>query len=601
MRVRFWGARGSLATPGPTTVRYGGNTSCIEITTPGGVLIIIDCGTGIRQLGQHLLATQQGPLEGHILISHTHWDHIQGIPFFGPFFAPGNTWDLYAPKGVRKSLRDSLEGQMQYSYFPVQLDELGAKIRYHELVEGTFRIADVAIRTRYLNHPALTFGYRLEAEGAAVVYASDHEPHSRHLADGTGEIGGEDLRHCEFLAGADLVIHDAQYIAEEYPQKIGWGHSTVEYALAMCRAAGVKRVALTHHDPSRDDDAIDRIVTRARADLQDVASPMEVMAATEGSALSIIGEGQRADCAEQNKSAISEASALGNPLILLAVTDRSAADTLLDAAHADQVPVVETRPGEAMLRAIGEKQPSLIVLEKKEGTLDPLELCTKIRTLQATRDVPIIVVADTEDSLGGMAAGVTDWLIRPFSIAYARTRMRAWLLRTAARWVRAPLPPDEEQRLATLHSLGILDTPEEQRFDRLTRLAAGILRVPVALVSLVDRERQWFKSAHGVEVRQTPRETSFCAHAVAARELLVVPDALADHRFADNPQVSGRTRVRFYAGCPLFVGQSCVGTLCVLDVRPRHLSTEQVGLLKDVAVLVERELQQKGTARPPTG
>jgi phosphoribosyl 1,2-cyclic phosphodiesterase/DNA-binding response OmpR family regulator len=600
MHVRFWGARGSLATPGPTTVRYGGNTSCVEITTPGGALIIIDCGTGIRGLGQHLLATEPATLKGHILISHTHWDHIQGIPFFEPFFAAGNEWDLYAPKGVRQSLRDALEGQMQYSYFPVQLDELGAEIRYHELVEGAIRIADVTLRTRYLNHPALTFGYRLEAEGAAIVYASDHEPHSRHLADGAGEIGGEDLRHCEFLAGADLVIHDAQYIAEEYPQKIGWGHSTVEYAVAVCRAAGVKRVALTHHDPSRDDDAIDRIVTKARADLRLVASAMEVMAATEGSALSIKGEAQRADRAERNQSAISEASALGNSLILMAVTDRSAAETLLDAAHADQVPVVETRSADAVLCAIGEKLPSLIVLEKKEGAPDPLELCTKVRTLQGTHDVPIIVVADTEDYQRGIAAGVTDWLIRPFSIAYARTRLRAWLMRTAARWVRAPLPPDEEQRLATLHGLGILDTPEEQRFDRLTRLAAAILRVPVALVSLVDRERQWFKSAHGVEVRQTPRETSFCAHAVAARELLVVPDALADHRFADNPQVSGRTRVRFYAGCPLFVGQSCVGTLCVLDVRPRQLSLEQVGLLRDVAVLVERELQQSG-ARPSAG
>lgn len=592
MHVRFWGARGSLATPGPTTVRYGGNTSCVEITTPGGALIIIDCGTGIRGLGQHLLATGPKTLKGHILISHTHWDHIHGIPFFGPFFEAGNEWDLYAPKGVRQSLRDALEGQMQYSYFPVQLDELGAEIRYHELVEGAFRIADATIRTRYLNHPALTFGYRIEAEGAAVVYASDHEPHSRHLADGIGEIGGEDLRHCEFLAGADLVIHDAQYIAEEYPQKFGWGHSTVEYAVAVCRAAGVKRVALTHHDPSRDDDAIDRIVTKARADLRHVASAMEVMAATEGAALSIKGEDQRADRAERNESAISEASALGNLLILMAVTDRSAAETLLDAAHADQVAVVETRSADALLCAIAEKLPSLIVLEKKEGTSDPLELCTKIRSLQRAHDVPIIVVADTEDCQRGITAGVTDWLIRPFSIAYVRTRLRAWLLRTAARWVRAPLPPDEEQRLATLHSLGILDTPEEQRFDRLTRLAAAILRVPVALVSLVDRERQWFKSAHGMEVRQTPRETSFCAHAVAARELLVVPDAFADHRFADNPQVSGRTRVRFYAGCPLFVGQSCVGTLCVLDVRPRQLSLEEVGLLKDVAALVERELQQ---------
>ena len=601
MRVRFWGARGSLATPGPTTVRYGGNTSCVEITTPGGALIIIDCGTGIRELGQHLVATRRAPLGGHVLISHTHWDHIQGIPFFAPFFASSNTWDLYAPKGVRQSLRDALEGQMQYSYFPVQLDELGAEIRYHELVEGTFRIADVTIRTRYLNHPALTFGYRLETEDAAVVYASDHEPHSRHLAGGSGEIGGEDLQHCRFLGGADLVIHDAQYTADEYPQKIGWGHSTVEYALALCRAAGVKKVALTHHDPSRSDDAIDGIVTKARAELQAGASAMQILAATEGLALSIKGEGQLKRRVEHNGSAISDASALGNPLVLIAVTDRSAADTLLDAAHADQVPVVETRSADALLRAIVEKQPSLVVLEHNMDSSDALELSSKIRTLQAARDVPVVVVADAEDRKGGMAAGVTDWLIRPFSSAYARTRLRAWLLRTAARWARAPLPPDEEQRLATLHSLGILDTPEEQRFDRLTRLAAGILRVPVALVSLVDRERQWFKSAHGVEVRQTPRESSFCAHAVAARELLVVPDALTDNRFADNPQVSGSSRVRFYAGCPLFVGPSCVGTLCVLDVRPRHLSTEQVDLLRDMAALVERELQQSGAAHPSVG
>src|SRR5262249_38988605 len=121
MRVRFWGTRGSLPTPGPTTVRYGGNTSCLEITSSSNALIIIDCGTGIRLLGQDLVARQRTTLRGHILISHTHWDHIQGIPFFAPFFTPGNEWDLYAPKGVHRSLRDTLEGQMQYSYFPVQL------------------------------------------------------------------------------------------------------------------------------------------------------------------------------------------------------------------------------------------------------------------------------------------------------------------------------------------------------------------------------------------------------------------------------------------------------------------------------------------------
>ena len=297
MRVRFWGARGSLATPGAGTVRYGGNTACVEVRTPGGCLIIIDCGTGMHRLGQHLLATERAPLRGHLLISHTHWDHIQGLPFFAPFFASGSTWNVYAPKGMTQSLHDALAGQMQYTYFPVQLDQLEAKIAYHELVEGTFRIDDVTIRTRYLNHPALTFAYRLEHAGATLVYASDHEPHARHLAGGEGAIEGEDLRHCEFLAGADLVIHDAQYLAQEFPDKVGWGHSTVEYAVAVCRAASAKRVALTHHDPGRDDDAIDRIVERTRRELERGSVAMEVFAAAEGSTLCVTGTPARANAA----------------------------------------------------------------------------------------------------------------------------------------------------------------------------------------------------------------------------------------------------------------------------------------------------------------
>jgi phosphoribosyl 1,2-cyclic phosphodiesterase/CheY-like chemotaxis protein len=500
MRVRFWGARGSLPTPGSTTVRYGGNTSCVEITTPGGSLIIIDCGTGLRELGQHLLTSHESPPSGHILISHTHWDHIQGIPFFGPFFASGSKWDIYAPKGMSQSLHDALAGQMQYIYFPVQLDELGAEIRYHELVEGSFQIDDVTIRTRYLNHPALTFAYRLEADRTVIVYASDHEPHSREMADGTGEVQGEDLKHCEFLTSADLVIHDAQFTAKEYPQKIGWGHSTVEYALAVCRKAGVRKVALTHHDPSRDDDAIDQIVETARTELMRTSETMEVLAATEGSTLCVKGKSARSESDTESEPANADTSALRNPLLLLSLTDRSVADTILDAAHADQIPVIEAKSEYEVLRMTVESPPSLVILERKEGTSGALELCAKIRSLPPATDVPIIIVVHAQVLQPDMAIGVTDWLIWPFSSAYARTRIRAWLLRTAVRWERAPLPPDEEERLATLHNLRILDTPREQRFDRLTRLAAGILGVPIALVSLVDRERQWFKSAHGVSV-----------------------------------------------------------------------------------------------------
>ena len=282
MYVRFWGTRGSLPKPGPDTLRYGGNTSCIEVQTAAGTLVIIDCGSGLHDLGQALMTAGGPVLKGHILVSHTHWDHIQGIPFFTPFFVPENEWDIYAPRGIGQSLQETLAGQMQYAYFPVRLDQMGASIHYHELIEGEFQIDDITVRTRYLNHTALTLGFRLEADGAALVYASDHEPFSRHLASGKGDIGRQDRQHCEFLAGADLVIHDAQFTLDEYSSKIGWGHSTAEYAVAMCRAAGAARLALTHHDPLRTDNAIDQIVRDARDDQSRMAPALDIFAAAEG-------------------------------------------------------------------------------------------------------------------------------------------------------------------------------------------------------------------------------------------------------------------------------------------------------------------------------
>jgi len=602
MRVRFWGARGSLAKPGPSTLRYGGNTSCVEVRTAAGTLIILDCGTGLHGLGQALMSGQKLSPRGHVLISHTHWDHIQGIPFFAPLFVPQAEWDIYGPKGIGPSLQDSLAGQMQYAYFPVALDQLDARIHYHELVEGTFQVENVTVRTRYLNHPALTVAYRLEADGAVIVYASDHEPHSRHLATGMGEMLGEDLRHCEFLAGADLVIHDAQYTAQEYPSKLGWGHSTVEYAVAVCRTAGAKRLALTHHDPLRSDDAIDRLVEEARAGLRGTGSALEVFGAAEGQMIELIGEGGTS-AKQACEPAILKGSALIEPVLLLAVEDTVAAGTIVEAALADEIRVVETsNPGRA-LEAARLSRPSLIILEQRTGKADALEVCNALRRSgdAGAADIPIIVVADAADLDGGKAAGVTDWLIRPFSSAYARTRIQAWLFRTACRWERAALPEDEEQRLATLHSLGILDTPREQRFDRLTRLAAAIMGVPVALISFVDRDRQWFKSVHGLEIAETHREVSFCAHAVASREMLVVPDALQDARFADNPLVTGGPRIRFYAGLPLFIAGSCIGTLCACDTRPRHVEADAVSLLRDIAALAELELQRPSEPVDPSG
>jgi CheY-like chemotaxis protein/phosphoribosyl 1,2-cyclic phosphodiesterase len=447
MHIRFWGTRGSLAKAGPTTLRYGGSTSCVEACMADGTLIVFDCGTGAHGLGQALLASGKRPIDGHLLITHTHWDHIQGFPFFAPLFIPGNTWDIYAPGGLGHRLEDTLSGQMEYTYFPVTLGQLGATIRFHDLVEGPFDLGGGRVTARYLNHPALALGYRLEVGGASVVYATDHEPHTRdqsHTVDPNAspsrslEVHREELGHIAFLSHADLVIHDAQYTAAEYPQKVGWGHSTVEYAVDVALAAHAKRLALFHHDPLRDDAAVDRLVDICRQRVVARGATLEVFAAAEGQVIELPEMGQSPAQPIAHTDAVASVGTSGTAaaaVTVLIVDDEPDIVRLLQMTlRPEGFRLLSAHDGETALQMARAERPSLLLMDWQMPGRDGLEVCRALRaeTDPQLRDMPVVLLtAQSRDEHieAGFAAGVTDYLTKPFYPAYVRSRVREWLLR----------------------------------------------------------------------------------------------------------------------------------------------------------------------------
>jgi phosphoribosyl 1,2-cyclic phosphodiesterase len=268
MRVKFWGVRGSVPSPGKDTVEIGGNTACVEVRTDDGILIIFDAGTGIRQLGLSLLkeSFSTGGKIGHLFFSHTHWDHIQGFPFFAPAFIGAkddlkrtmkdqtNAFHLYGAKKVFERLENTLKGQMEYQYFPIELDSMGAVIHFHEIQEAPLRLGKNIITPKLLNHPNGVLSFRVENEtrDKVVVYATDTE----HYQD--GEL---DVNVLKIAEQADIFIYDAMYTPEEYEgnpdnhqgAKIGWGHSTWLEGTRLAKAAKVKQLVLFHHDPDHTD------------------------------------------------------------------------------------------------------------------------------------------------------------------------------------------------------------------------------------------------------------------------------------------------------------------------------------------------------------
>ncbi len=286
LRLQFWGTRGSIPSPGPQTVRYGGNTPCVEVRTTEGWLIILDAGTGIRELGRSLIGRANGsPIKGDIYLTHAHWDHIQGIPFFGPIFQRGNHFTIWGSRSLERSVDRVVRDQMSPVVFPVTFEELDATIDFCEISEERREAHGYEVSAFEVRHPGGALGYRFNEtseRGRALVYISDNEIDAGAKYD-TRRGWRDDL--VAFVRGAGVLVHDTMYTTEEYDHHRGWGHSTYQDALELALDAGVKQLVLFHHKPERSDDEVDRRVAECREMAARRGNGLDVVAAAEGMTL----------------------------------------------------------------------------------------------------------------------------------------------------------------------------------------------------------------------------------------------------------------------------------------------------------------------------
>lgn len=290
MKIKFWGVRGSIPSPGPKTVRYGGNTTCIEVRADNNELIILDGGSGIFPLAQALL--RELPVTANIFNTHSHWDHIHGLPFFIPIFIPGNritlhgSFDPISGEGPERIMAV----QMQYSYFPVREAEMKSRIEYLAAMPNEpVTVGSATVTPVLLNHPVVNLGYRIDCNGKAVFFTGDHEPHTNIYDpedDGFAEYQAliEEQRRSivEAIRGVDVLIADSAYTVEEYPAKKGWGHGTFDSSIELAKAVGAKILYCTHHEPTRSDDELEKVFALALARHPDVAGKLDIRLAREG-------------------------------------------------------------------------------------------------------------------------------------------------------------------------------------------------------------------------------------------------------------------------------------------------------------------------------
>jgi phosphoribosyl 1,2-cyclic phosphodiesterase len=296
LSVRFWGVRGSIPCPGQDTVIYGGNTTCLEIRADNR-LIIVDLGTGVRSLGDWLLANdlkKYGKIDADIFVTHTHWDHILGFPMFAPAYIPGSELRIIGPISFENdSLKSIIETQLSYRYWPVRAGELAANIEYNQIKETTVDLGDgLTVTSKLLNHPVICLGYRFDYQGKSITAVFDHEPfrnlfsktesHAEEGIDKEGEIAAaeENEKINQFIRNTDILIHDTQYTAEEYSKHIGWGHASFDHAIEAVKGNDIKKLIFFHHDPSHTDSELEKLEKQYAKNKQ-----VKIIMAREGTAL----------------------------------------------------------------------------------------------------------------------------------------------------------------------------------------------------------------------------------------------------------------------------------------------------------------------------